>query len=337
MLSGASDIIIIQSPDGEYRSSSFHVRFGSLQVLHSKEEDVVIYVNKKKTPVKMKLASSGDAYFVLDDLNDYIINQSNIKIKDENNNDYYYNEYNALNNKNQNSDGPKKYRSLFPSQNMIIQLGLNKGKNEICFACKTSLAGVQTVKAYIYLWPRDIKIVLVDIDGTITKSDILGVVLPMFGKNWLHDNVVELMDKIYKQGYKLVYLTARAIFQSDKTQKFLGGLEENGVKLPEGPVIMDPDGVFSSFRKGIIHRTNYYIKILNLIELNNLFSDENLHFYAGFGNKEGDAIAYRYLKIPLHNIYIINVMSKVSQLNESEHKTYQLLMDELDKNFPPNN
>lgn len=334
MLSGASDILVIESPDGELRSSSFHVRFGSLQVLHSREEDVSIYVNKKKTTVKMKLSSSGDAYFVLDNLTNFIINQSNIKIEDVNNHDFFYNEYNALNNKNHPPDEPKKYRSLFPSQNMLIQLGLNKGKNEICFACKTTLGGVQTIKAYIYLWPRDIKIVLVDIDGTITKSDILGVVLPMFGKNWLHDNVIELMDKIYKNGYKLVYLTARAIFQSDKTQKFLGGLEENGVKLPEGPVIMDPDGVFSSFRKGIIHRTNYYIKILSLIELNNLFNDENIHFYAGFGNKEGDAIAYRYLKIPLHNIYIINVMSKVSQLTENEHKTYKLLMEELDKNFP---
>ena len=333
MLSGASDVIVIQSPDGEFRSSSFHVRFGSLQVLHSKEEDILIYVNKKKTPVTMKLSSCGDAYFILDNLTNFIIDQSNIKIEDNKNNDYYYNEYNALNSKTR-TDDKKKFRSLFPSQNQISQLGLHPGKNEICYVCKTFAAGIQTIKAFIYLWPRNIKIVLVDIDGTITKSDLLGVVLPFFGKIWIHDDIIELLDKIKNNGYKLVYLTARAIFQSEKTQKFLAQLEDNGIKLPEGPVIMDPDGVFSSFRKGIINKTNYYIKILALIEISNLFSDDEQHFYAGFGNKEGDAIAYRYLKIPLHNIFIINTWSEVAQLSESAKKTYKLLKEEINKYFP---
>ena len=219
MLSGASDIIVIQQPDGELRTSSFHVRFGSLQVLHSKEEDILIYVNKKKTPVTMKLSSCGDAYFLLDNLTNFIVDQSNIKIEDMNNNDYYYNEFNALNSKARTED-KKKYRSLFPSQEQIKQLNLHPGKNEISFVCQTFAAGIQTVKAFIYLWPRNIKIVLVDIDGTITKSDLLGVVLPIFGKNWIHDDVIDLLDKICKNGYKLIYLTARAIFQSkNRNQK----------------------------------------------------------------------------------------------------------------------
>ena len=31
MLSGAMDIITIQTPEGKFKSSSFHVRFGSLK------------------------------------------------------------------------------------------------------------------------------------------------------------------------------------------------------------------------------------------------------------------------------------------------------------------
>ena len=66
MLSGAMDILVIEEPEGELRSSCFHVRFGSLKVLKSHEQDIDIYINGRKKNVKMKLASCGDAYFLLD-------------------------------------------------------------------------------------------------------------------------------------------------------------------------------------------------------------------------------------------------------------------------------
>ena len=78
MLSGAMDILVIEEPEGEYRSSSFHVRFGSLKVVHSKERDIEIYVNGRKKDVKMKLASYGDAYFSYDELDPYMIRQSKL-------------------------------------------------------------------------------------------------------------------------------------------------------------------------------------------------------------------------------------------------------------------
>jgi phosphatidate phosphatase LPIN len=49
-----------------------------------------------------------------------------------------------------------------------------------------SEAGTQEVTAMIYLWSRFTKIVISDIDGTITKSDLLGHILPIVGRDWSH-------------------------------------------------------------------------------------------------------------------------------------------------------
>jgi len=39
------------------------------------------------------------------------------------------------------------------------------------------------------LWNHTVKIVITDVDGTITKSDVLGMFLPIFGKDWSHKGV----------------------------------------------------------------------------------------------------------------------------------------------------
>ena len=55
--------------------------------------------------------------------------------------------------------------------------------------------------------------ILWDIDATITRTDVLGVILPRLGLNWNPDGVIELIDKMNNNGYKIVYLKARAIFK----------------------------------------------------------------------------------------------------------------------------
>ena len=67
VFSGAMDVIAIKDKNGEIRSTSFHVRFGSFKVLKSKSKLIEISTNNIKTNVTMKLSSSGDAYFTLDE------------------------------------------------------------------------------------------------------------------------------------------------------------------------------------------------------------------------------------------------------------------------------
>lgn len=63
-LTGAIDAIIIEQEDGTFRSSPFHVRFGKLGVLRSREKVVDIEINGESVDIQMKLGDSGEAFFV---------------------------------------------------------------------------------------------------------------------------------------------------------------------------------------------------------------------------------------------------------------------------------
>ena len=330
MFSGSMDILVIESPNGVYKSSAFHVRFGSLKVIKAKEQDIEIFVNSKKTEVTMKLSSSGDAYFQFDESDTQVLNQQNLYDKEIKNDlkekdELLKNDINLF---------KKKYKSFFPSSNQIKQLNLKPERNEICFVCRTSSSGIQTLKSSIYLWSFNSKIVISDVDGTITRSDVLGQVLPMLGRDWTHEGVTELFTKIINQGYKIIYLTSRAIGQSTMTKNYLDSLIQEKKSLPAGPLIMSPDGLFTSLKREVIERKPHLLKIPVLSELKNLFPQNVAPFYAGFGNRETDGVAYRYVNIPLNNIFIIDTSSKVLRLGETKKGSYKLIADKIDEIFP---
>ena len=92
-------------------------------------------------------------------------------------------------------------------------------------------------------------LVVSDIDGTITKSDALGHVFTMIGRDWTHVGVAKLYTDICRNGYKILYLTSRAIGQADSTREYLKGIKQNDYQLPEGPVIMSPDRLMASLHR----------------------------------------------------------------------------------------
>ena len=56
------------------------------------------------------------------------------------------------------------------------------------------MQGVQVVIGKIFLWDYTTKIVISDVDGTVTKSDALGHILPRLG---LHDWSQPSICKLY--------------------------------------------------------------------------------------------------------------------------------------------
>ena len=56
-----------------------------------------------------------------------------------------------------------------------------------------------------------------DIDGTITRSDVMG----QLKTNYIHKGVCLLYNEVYRRGYKMLYMTARAIGQYGQTKRFL--------------------------------------------------------------------------------------------------------------------
>ena len=187
------------------------------------------------------------------------------------------------------------------------------------------------------MWKSTEKLIISDIDGTITKSDVLGYIFPVFGKDWSHEGVTDLFTKLYKNGYKIIYLTARAIGQSSMTKNYLNNLIQEKKALPTGPMLMSPDGLFSALKREIIQRKPHLLKIPLLTEIKNLFPENTKPFFAGFGNRDTDAIAYRYLDIPLNNIFIVDPKSEVIQLGIEGTTTYQDINNEFEKYFPKNN
>ena len=82
----------------------------------------------------------------------------------------------------------------------------------------------------VFLFNSTDKLIISDVDGTITKSDIKvkmesqnptiffqGHVLPKLGISAHHTGVVELFHKLDQRGYKIIYLTARSDHQSTRT------------------------------------------------------------------------------------------------------------------------
>ena len=48
---------------------------------------------------------------------------------------------------------------------------------------------------------QSMQIVVVDVDGTVTQSDVLGHVLPRLGYQHAHDGICSLLHQIQRMGY----------------------------------------------------------------------------------------------------------------------------------------
>lgn len=102
-------------------------------------------------------------------------------------------------------------KSVTPTDEQLEKLNLQEGANEISFTVSTKFQGTQTVKGRMFLWDYTKKIIISDVDGTITKSDMLGHVLPRLGKDWSHKGIAKLYTAVKKNGYELLYLSSRPI------------------------------------------------------------------------------------------------------------------------------
>jgi len=76
--------------------------------------------------------------------------------------------------------------------------------------------------------------------------------MPLIGRDWSHEGVVSLLNSIKKNGYYIIYLTARAMSMSHMTKGYLESVNQGGVKLPDGPLMLSPDRLFASFKREVI-------------------------------------------------------------------------------------
>lgn len=233
------------------------------------------------------------------------------------------------------SCGPRYRKSLRPTSSVLASLNLRRGRNVITFSVSSSFQGTQSVSANLFLWSATDKIVVSDVDGTITKSDVLGHFLPNLGVNdWSHDGVVGLFDHVKNNGYQMLYLTSRAIGQASITRSYILSLQQGNSRMPMGPVIMAPDSLVRAFKREVIDRKPQDFKIPALKDVRNLFPEDVNPFYAGFGNRVTDLVSYLAVEIPQKKIFIINPSGEIAHYNKEYKKSYTFMGEYCDAMFP---
>jgi phosphatidate phosphatase LPIN len=224
-------------------------------------------------------------------------------------------------------------KTLRMTSDQLKELQLKPGANPMSFTVNRA-----TCQAYMYYWSHEVPIVISDIDGTITKSDALGHVLNMIGRDWTHIGVAKLYTDIVTNGYNIFYLTSRSVGQADTTRAYLNGVVQDGYKLPKGPVIMSPDRTIAALRREIYLRKPEVFKMACLRDILSLFPGRTNPFYAGFGNRFTDALSYRTVNIPSTRIFTINSNAEVSLdlMSLNKYRSSYVSMRELvDHFFPP--
>uniref|UniRef100_A0A8C6MQG8 phosphatidate phosphatase n=2 Tax=Mus TaxID=862507 RepID=A0A8C6MQG8_MUSSI len=226
-------------------------------------------------------------------------------------------------------------KSLRLSSDQIAKLKLHDGPNDVVFSITTQYQGTCRCAGTIYLWNWNDKVIISDIDGTITKSDALGQILPQLGKDWTHQGIARLYHSINENGYKFLYCSARAIGMADMTRGYLHWVNDKGTILPRGPLMLSPSSLFSAFHREVIEKKPEKFKIECLNDIKNLFAPSRQPFYAAFGNRPNDVYAYTQVGVPDCRIFTVNPKGELIQERTKGNKSsYHRLSELVEHVFP---
>uniref|UniRef100_A0A672Z9T8 phosphatidate phosphatase n=1 Tax=Sphaeramia orbicularis TaxID=375764 RepID=A0A672Z9T8_9TELE len=236
----------------------------------------------------------------------------------------------------QHHSSPHTYRkSLRLSSDQIASLKLKEGPNDVTFSITTQYQGTCRCEGTIYLWNWDDKVIISDIDGTITKSDVFGQILPQLGKDWTHQGIAKLYHSVAENGYKFLYCSARAIGMADMTRGYLQWVNDGGIILPRGPLMLSPSSLFSAFHREVIEKKPEIFKIECLTDIKNLFQHNKQPFYAAFGNRTNDVFAYKEVGVPECRIFTVNPKGELIQEQTKGNKSsYGRLSELVEHVFP---
>ncbi|XP_076611815.1 phosphatidate phosphatase LPIN1-like isoform X2 [Chaetodon auriga] len=233
------------------------------------------------------------------------------------------------------SGGVSYKKTLRLTSEQLLSLQLQDGPNDVMFSVTTQYQGTCRCQGTIYLWNWDDKIIISDIDGTITRSDTLGHILPTLGKDWTHQGIAHLYHKVSQNGYKFLYCSARAIGMADMTRGYLHWVNERGTMLPMGPVLLSPSSLFSALHREVIEKKPEKFKVECLNDIKNLFFPNKQPFYAAFGNRPTDVYSYKEVGVPLNRIFTVNPKGELVQEHAKTNiSSYVRLGEVVDHVFP---
>jgi len=155
-----------------------------------------------------------------------------------------------------------------------------------------------------------------------------GQIFHTIGKQWFHNDVAELYDKIARNNYRFVYLSARSILQSRISKSLINTVKQDDYSLPNGPLLLNPSGLLTSLTIELTQNSDEF-KICCLKSLRKIF--KNNPFYAGFGNKQTDFKTYKDVGIDDNFIFIVN---QTGFINNDLKLSYKKLINYINFIFP---
>ncbi|KAA3673475.1 phosphatidate phosphatase LPIN [Paragonimus westermani] len=220
------------------------------------------------------------------------------------------------------------------SSDDIVQLNLKRGRNDVEFRVTTKYQGTCICSASIFVWHWSDRVVISDVDGTITRSDVLGHLLPVLGHDWTQPGVARLYDQISQNGYRFLYLSTRALGQAGITRSYLRHVVQDNISLPEGPILLSPNSLLHAIHQEVIEKKPENFKIQCLLDVCSLFPLTS-PFYAGFGNKTNDVFAYEKAGVEKCRIFTVNPRGEVrNEFQPGKITSYSELSSLVDHYFP---
>lgn len=390
-LSGASDIIMVEQPDGSLRSSPWFLRFGNMEILKHFTRTISVSINDNPAPFTMYVNQWGIGQFYATQplhqksqsaniIYPSVINPEfslspcdirNILTTDEKKKDTK-NDFSSFILRNSAVDidsvfthddpDPKPIKTVssnidlsesdhfesssemttgedtkhpIPSALILqsIRPFLKYGRNEISFTVSSLLQGPKTVNTLIFLYKHTDKLILSDIDGTITISDAIGQAFAYIGADWSQPGVAKLFDQMAAHGLYFLYLSSRPVSQAAVTRSLIERINQNGIRLPDGPCITSNDSLLGSLTREIVIRCPETFKIPIIGTLIDLWPKNENPIVLALGNKQNDVRSYAANNIDHKNIILFDMRHRVldssGKLMFDSIKTFSTKLDEI--------
>jgi len=179
----------------------------------------------------------------------------------------------------------------------------------------------------IYFYSQAARFVAFDVDDTRTERKH-GLMLPGWELYNRKTDAIELVDKLEKNGYHVVYLTSRPYTESQEIRSHLFESMRmiNGYSVPMGPLFMAP----RAFKDAV---TNVY-KTMHLINFGELFYEQEDVFRGAYGHVDNDVDVYMESGIKANFTYLIDNDGKMYNLDTKEETSYREQADVIDIIYP---
>ncbi|ETP38512.1 hypothetical protein F442_13915 [Phytophthora nicotianae P10297] len=182
---------------------------------------------------------------------------------------------------------------------------------------------VRYVDAKLHLWGPNESVVVVDLDGTLTISDVEGHIrtLRLGQYDFLHAGACDFFTKLHELGMRIVYLTARPLDWASASRTHLENAVQQSISLPPGVLITNSTGLTGALFTEVVNKTPHLFKIqvLNELQLTLIHAGrviEHPVFVAGFGNRPTDIVAYEKVGIDPSLIFMLDPYSNIKAVSD---------------------